>query len=397
VRAPSRSVAALERSGIRELTDLALGRGGDVIRLELGEPDFPTPPHVLEAAARAAADGFTKYTANRGLSSLREAICAKLAARNGLSVEPEQVVVTTGGVTGIFEALAVLVERGEQVLVPDPGWPNYAMAAATLGAEPVRYPLVRADGFQPDLDALARLARRPRAKAIVVNSPSNPTGAVWPRATLEGVLGIARERDLYVVSDEVYEELVFEGEHVSPAGLDGDGRVVTVFSFSKTYAMTGWRVGYAVGARPVSDLIAKAQEAIVACAPGIAQKAAEAALAGPQSCVAEMRAAYRRRRDRTVAALRRCGCFVTEPRGTFYVLADVGRAERDTYAFARRLLADEGVAVAPGEAFGRRGAGLVRISVATAPDALEEGVARLARAVEAAAPLQAQKSAATAE
>jgi aspartate/methionine/tyrosine aminotransferase len=360
--------------------DLALGRD-DVIRLETGEPDFPTPPHVVEAAARAAADGFTKYTANRGLLSLRETICAKLEERNSLAVDPQQVVVTTGGVTAVFEALAALVERGEQILIPDPGWPNYRMTAAALEAEPVAYPLGRAAGLQPDLDALARLARHPRAKAIVINSPSNPTGAVWPRETLEGVLEIARERDLYVVSDEVYEEIVFEGEHFSPASVDDDGCVVTVFSFSKTYAMTGWRVGYAVGPPSIADLIAKAQEAIVGCASGVAQKAAEAALTSPQDCVTEMRDAYRRRRDLAVAALHDGGCFVSEPHGAFYVLADV--ATDDSYEFARRLVADAGVAVAPGETFGRIGAGLVRISLATAPEALQEGIARLVAAAQA--------------
>ena len=387
----------MARSGIREVTDLALARGEGVIRLELGEPDFATPAHVLDAAARAAADGFTKYTANRGLASLREAICAKLAARNGLAVGPEEVVVTTGAVTAIFEALAVLVERGEQVLVPDPGWPNYRMMATVLGIEPVGYPLERRDRFRPDLDALERLARHPRAKAIVVNSPSNPTGAVWPRALVERVVEIARERDLYVVSDEVYEELVFEGEHVSPATFDGDARVVSVFSFSKTYAMTGWRVGYAVGSPSLVADIAKVQEAVVACAPAVAQKAAEAALTGPQDCVEQMRESYRRRRDRTVAALGEHGCLAAEPEGTFYVLADVARAAADTYAFARRLLAEEGVAVAPGEAFGERAAGLVRLSVATAAPALAEGVARLTRALAPAAGRQPQKSAATAE
>ena len=381
----------MARSGIRELTDLALAQGDGVIRLELGEPDFATPAHVLDAASRAARDGFTKYTANRGLASLREAICAKLAARNGLAVQPEDVVVTTGAVTAVFEALAVVVEPRDQILVPDPGWPNYRMMASALGAEPVAYPLDRNDAFRPDLDALERFARHPRAKAIVVNSPSNPTGAVWPLPLVERVVEIARERDLYVVSDEVYEELVFEGEHVSPATFDGEGRVVSVFSFSKTYAMTGWRVGYAVGAPSLMAGVAKLQEAVVACAPAVAQKAAEAALTGPQDCVERMRASYRRRRDRTVAVLREHGCFAGEPQGTFYVLADVARTGEGSRTFARRLLLDAGVAVAPGEAFGARGAGLVRISVATAAAELAEGVERLARAA------QPQTSAATAE
>jgi aspartate/methionine/tyrosine aminotransferase len=382
MKPPSRSAAAMRRSGIREVLDLASERPG-TLHLEIGEPDFPTPAHVVEAAARAAAEGYTKYTVNRGLPSLREAIRAKLAERNGLDVTMEEIVVTVGGDNGLFEALLSLVEPEDAILIPDPGWPNYEMMAAALHAVPLRYPLERSRDFEPDLDALAELAGDPRAKVLLVNSPGNPTGAVWRRATLERVLEIAQERDLYLLSDEVYEEIVFEGEHFSPATLDAEGRVVTVFSASKTYAMTGWRLGYVVASRQLSELIAKVQEPVVSCATAVAQKAAEAALLGPQDCVAEMRNAYRRRRDATVAALRETGLFVTEPRGAFYIFADIGRATLDTYAFSRWLVVEHGVAVAPGDTFGPGAAGLVRLSLATASEILEEGVARLARAVEA--------------
>ncbi len=381
MKPPSRSVSAMRRSGIREVHDLAAARPG-VFHLEIGEPDFPTPPHVIEAAARAAAAGYTKYTVNRGLPSLREAIRAKLAERNGIRVDPEQIVVTAGGVNALMEALLTLLEPGEALLIPDPGWPNYEMMAAALNAVPLRYPLERAIDFQPDLGALTTLARDPRAKVILINSPSNPAGAVWPRQTIEAVLEIARANDLYLLSDEVYEEIVFEGEHFSPATLDEDGRIVTVFSASKTYAMTGWRLGYLAAAPELADLIAKAQEPVISCATAVAQKAFEAALTGPQECVAEMREAYRRRRDVTVQALRDSGLFVTEPRGAFYTFADVSRATDDTNAFARWLVLEHGVAVAPGETFGPRASGLVRLSLAASPETLEEGVARLARAVE---------------
>ena len=378
MKPPSRSVSAMRRSGIREVLDLATDRPG-TLHLEIGEPDFPTPAHVVEAAARAAAEGYTKYTVNRGLLSLREAIRTKLAERNGIDVTPEQIVVAVGGDNALFEALLSLAEPGEAILIPDPGWPNYEMMAAAIGALALRYPLDRSRDFEPDLDALAELARDPRAKVLLINSPGNPTGSVWPRETLERVLEIAQEADLYLLSDEVYEEIVFEGEHFSPATLDDEGRVITVFSASKTYAMTGWRLGYLAAAPPLADLIAKVQEAVVSCATAVAQKAAEAALLGPQDCVREMREAYRRRRDLTVAALRATQLFVTEPRGAFYVFADIGRATADTYAFSR---VEHGVAVAPGDTFGPRAAGLVRLSLATAPEVLEEGVARLARAVD---------------
>jgi aspartate/methionine/tyrosine aminotransferase len=371
----------MRRSGIRELLDLASTRPG-VLHLEIGEPDFPTPPHVLEAAARAAADGYTKYTLNRGLPSLREAIRAKLVERNGIRVDVEQIVVTAGGGNALMEALLALVEPGEAILIPDPAWPNYEMMAAALNAAPLRYPLERASDFHPDLEALAALAREPRAKVLLINSPGNPTGAVWPRQTIEAVLEIARANDLYVLSDEVYDELVFEGEHISPATLDDGGRIVTVFSASKTYAMTGWRVGYLIAASEVADLIAKVQEPVVSCAAAPAQKAFEAALTGPQDCVAVMREAYRHRRDLTVEALREGDLFVNEPRGAFYIFADVSRATDQTTAFARTLVLEHGVAVAPGETFGPGAAGLVRLSLAASSETLEEGVARLARAVD---------------
>jgi X-X-X-Leu-X-X-Gly heptad repeat protein len=382
MKPPSRSVAAMRRSGIREVLDLAADRP-DVLRLEIGEPDFPTPAHILEAAARAAADGYTKYTVNRGLPSVREAIRAKLADRNGISAGVEQIVITTGGGTALMETLIALVEPGEAILISDPAWPNYEMMAAALNAEALRYPLERSSDFEPDLEELDALAGDPRAKVLLINSPANPTGAVWRRETIERVFEIARRHDLYLLSDEVYEEIVFEGQHVSPATLDGDGRVITVFSASKTYAMTGWRLGYLVASPALADLIAKVQEPVVSCAAAMVQKAFEAALLGPQNCVAEMRDAYRQRRDATVQALQKTGLFVTEPRGAFYIFADVSRATTDTYGFARWLVQEHGIAVAPGETFGSRAAGLVRLSLASGAETLQRGVARLAAGVEA--------------
>jgi aspartate/methionine/tyrosine aminotransferase len=376
-----RAITAMPRSGIREVMDLAHGRDG-VLHLEVGEPDFSTPAHVVEAGARAAHEGYSKYTANRGLASLREAICDKLERRNGIVAGPDQIVVTTGAVTALAESLMALVEPGEGILLPDPGWPNYAMMATLIGAETILYPLEPSTSYEPDLERLAELAGTPGAKAVVVNSPGNPTGAVWRRETIERVVEIARENDLYIVSDEVYEEIVFEGEHVSPAIFDEDGRVVTVSGVSKTYAMTGWRIGYLAASPELAALAAKVQESLVSCATAVAQKAAEAALTGPQDCVAEMRAAYRLRRDVAVEALREHELLVTEPRGAFYIFADIGRATDDTYAFARALVTDHGVAVAPGGTFGPAGAGLVRLSLASSAHVIEEGIRRLATAAD---------------
>jgi aspartate/methionine/tyrosine aminotransferase len=372
--------AALPRSGIRELMELAAVQP-DAVHLEIGEPDFPTPEHILEAADRAGRSGYTKYTRNAGLLSLRESACEKLWARNAIATTPERVVVTPGAVAAIFATLMVLLPPGDQVLVPDPGWPNYRMMAAALGADAVPYPLDASLGFEPDVEALARLAAAPGARVLVVNSPANPTGAVWPRTTHEQVLAVAAEHRLHVVSDEVYDEIVFDAEHLSPASIDGEDRVVSVFSVSKTYAMTGWRIGYLDAPAHLAPAIANAQEAFASCANTVAQKAAEAALRGPQDEVREMRAAYRRRRDLSVELLRRHRLLVNEPRGAFYILADVSRATSDSYAFARRLLFEHGVAVAPGEAFGGAGAGLVRISLASADAGLRAGIAAIAASV----------------
>jgi aspartate aminotransferase len=380
VRPACRAITAMPRSGIREVMDLARDRPG-VLHLEVGEPDFATPPHIVEAGARALRDGHTRYTANAGTASLREAIAGKLAERNGMAAAPDEVVVTHGAINALLTALMVLVEPGDGILVPDPGWPNYRMIATMLGAEAMPYPVERATDYEPDLARLAEAAARPNAKVVLVNSPGNPTGGVWSRETVQRVVDIAREAGLYVLSDEVYEEILFEGEHVSPAIYDDDGRVLTVSAVSKTYAMTGWRIGYLAATPELAALVAKTQEAIVACPNDAAQVAAEVALTGPQDCVAEMRDAYRRRRDVAVAALRREELLVSEPHGAFYVFADVSPATDDTAAFARALVVDHGVAVAPGSTFGPGGTGLVRLSLASAAEVIEEGVARLGAAV----------------
>jgi len=350
-----------------------------VLHLELGEPDFPTPPHVVEAVQRAIADGEVKYTATRGLPSLREQIAAKLRSRNGVEVDADRVVVTSGGTPAILETLMVLLRPGDGVLIPDPGWPLFELATSLLRGRIVRYRVLPENGYLPDLDELDSLA--PSARVLVVNSPNNPTGAVYDRETLEALYELARRHDLTILSDEVYEDIVFEGEHVGMASLDEDGRAVSIFSFSKGYAMTGWRIGYATGPSAFVEEIVRVQEPVVACPSYVAQKAAEAALAGPQDLLAERRAAYRARRDAVMGLLREHGLFVAEPQGTFYAMADVSRLGTDTYEVARRLLLDERVAVAPGETFGPGGAGLARLSLAGPLDVITEAVARVAAAV----------------
>ncbi len=372
------AVGDLRRSGIREMMDSAAALDG-VLHLEIGEPDFPTPPHVAEAAARAVASGHVKYTLSRGTPQLRELLAAKLRERNGLDASPERIVVTAGGTPAVYGALAALVDPGDGVLLPDPGWPSAEMAATLLRARPLHYRLLPEQGYEPDLEQLEALA--PQARLLFVNSPSNPTGAVFGRELLEQLLDLARRHDLAVLSDEVYEEIVFDAEHVGMGALGDPERVVSVFSFSKSYAMTGWRVGYVVAPAAVAEAIVKVQEAIVACPSWPGQKAAEAALTGPQDAVAAMRAAYRARRDVAVAALEREGLLLAVPQGAFYAMADVSALSADTYAVARSLLQDQRVAVAPGESFGPNGAGAVRLSLASSEEVVAEAIERIARAV----------------
>ena len=384
VPTPGAAVAALPRSGIRQIMELAMERGG-TLNLSFGEPDFDTPPHIVEAAAEAARSGRTRYTASRGIPELREAAAAAITRRAGHAVTADQVVATVGGVQGVFAALAALCDRGDAVLVPDPCWPNYVGICTLLGLEVVRYPLPAATGFEPDLDVLERLAATAGAKVLVTNTPSNPTGAVWRRETVAATVDIAVRHGLFVLSDEVYDEMAFDGEHVPSAPFAPD-HVVTVYSLSKTYAMTGWRIGYVTAPTALIGSLGKVPEVEVSCPTAPAPWAAVAALTGPQDCVREMRDAYRSRRDLAVAALREEGLFAAEPRGAFYAFADISAATSDTFAFAEHLVREHGTAVAPGDTFGPGGAGLLRISLAAAPDTIAEGIRRIGVAVRAGVP-----------
>lgn len=373
------AVEGLPRSGIREIFEMALAVP-DVIHLEVGEPGFPTPTHVVEAANRAALDGHTKYTPNAGIAELRRALASKVRERNGLDATLEQIVVTAGAVTGIFSALAALVQRGEEVLIADPSWPNYGLMMRVLGVEPVRFPLDAADGFAPRAATIERHITE-QTRAIILNSPANPTGSVTAPEDLAEILEVARAHDLWVLSDEVYDEIWFDEPPVSIARLDDDGRVVTFFSMSKTYAMTGWRVGYLVAPEAVADAIIRCQEPITSCVNAPAQHAALAAITGSQTCVEEMRAAYRGRRDFVLGLLDGCGTGHVVPRGAFYAMVDVGATGMTGLQVAKRLVAEQRVAVAPGDTFGPASARWIRVSLAAPWAVLDEGIGRLVGAL----------------
>ena len=370
----------MPRSGIREVMEMANAIDG-AIRLETGEPNFNTPAHVCEAAAKAAFDGFTKYTANAGIPPLREALAAKVTERNGIDATADQVVVTSGAVAGIYSSMVSLVDPGAEMLLGDPSWPNYAQMMQLLKITPVYFPLRAEAGLVPQAADVEPLITE-RTRAIMLNSPGNPTGAVTDAGALADLMELARRHDLLVFADEVYDEIVFDEPYVPAAPLDSDGRVITFFSFSKTYAMTGWRVGYLVVPPGVSPLIVRAQEPITSCVNAPAQMGALAAVTGPQDCVAEMRDAYRHRRDIVTEFLTVRDVPHLRPRGAFYLMIDVSRSGRSGMDFVLRLLKEKQVAVVPGDTFGPGSGRFVRVSLATAPDLLMEGVTRLADAVD---------------
>jgi aspartate aminotransferase len=370
----------MPRSGIREIMDLAWSLDDPVIGLHVGEPSFATPEHVLDGARRALARGETRYVANGGIPALREAIAGKLAARNRVTAEPGQIVVSAGGMQALYTALSATVSAGDEVLVPDPGWPNFAMAVQLLQARPVGYPLRPEQGFLPELEALESVVTE-RTRALVVNFPSNPLGAVLPAELAEKLCRFADRHDLWLISDECYDEITFGTELVSPARWDEQDRVVSCFSFSKTYAMTGMRVGYLVAPEAVAKTAAKLQEPLISCVNAPAHYAALAALEGPQDFVAEMRDAYHERRDAAAAQLDRAGVGYLLPQGAFYLWVDVrDRCDGDVKAWSLDLLRRRQVAVAPGTTFGAGGEGWVRVSLATDSAELLEGLERLASA-----------------
>ncbi len=389
-------VAGIPRSGIRMLMELALN-DPEAIRLEVGEPDTTTPTHVIRAAAADAAAGHTGYTSSVGSAELREALAARVTATTGRATTADEVLVTHGAMNGLAMALATLVAPGEEVLVPDPEFPNWRMAAVAAGAVVRPYPTYADRGFVPDI-ADIEAAVTSRTRAIIVCSPNNPTGAVYPTEVLAGILDVARRHDLWVLSDECYEAFTFDGPHVGLTAMDTDDRVLSFFSFSKAHAMTGWRVGYVVVPDPTArDLMEHLAEATVACPSTPGQRAALAALRGPQDHVAAAREAYRERRDAAVALLTARGIACVRPAGAFYLMVDVRSATADSEAFALRLLAERHVAVAPGAAFGPGGEGMVRVSLAAGRAGLLEGLERLADLVVDWAESGSAKPAATAE
>jgi aspartate aminotransferase len=371
-------IETVPESGIRRILELSF-EVDDVIPLSVGEPDVPVAPHIREAARRAWAEDRTDYTANAGIPELRAALVDKLARENGLDVQTEQVWVTVGATQALYQAMTLTLGAGDEVLVPDPGYTTFSMGARMLQAVPVTYPLLPERGFLPDVEGLERLVTD-RTRVLIVNSPSNPLGAVFPRETLQELLAFARRHDLWIISDEVYERFVHGVEHVSVATLQepGEQRVLSAFSLSKTHAMTGVRVGCLVVPTGMTQVMRTVQEATISCVSAPAQWAAVAALTGDQSHVEEAMAHYRRNLEAAADLLDARGIGYLRPTGAFYLWIDVSHdSDGDVAGWAERLLLRDRVAVAPGSAFGRSGEGWIRVCLAADREVLLEGLRRL--------------------
>jgi aspartate aminotransferase len=375
---PLRS-SGLPRSGIRVVMDLAWASSEPVVRLEVGQPDASPPDHILAAMTESIARKETGYTPNAGLPELRTACAQKLGRINRIDCQPDQILVSVGSMQGLAAAVLAVAEPGDEVLVPDPGWPNYQMICRLTSLHAVAYPLRQENDFRPDFDEIETLITD-RTRLVIINSPSNPLGVVWDKAVMTEWLRLAERHDLWVLSDECYDEIVFDGEAVSPASLAGGAeRVISVHSFSKTYAMTGLRVGYVSGPTELMDAMIKMQEALVACVNGPAQRGAIAALEGPQDFVARMCDTYHRRRNRAVTEAVELGLPHQEPNGAFYLWLPLAHTEHSSMELSKRLISQAKVAVAPGETFGPQGKGALRVSLAASEDSIVEGLRRIAR------------------
>jgi len=375
-------VADLKPSGIRKFFDI-VATMDDVISLGIGEPDFVTPAPILQAGIDALEHGETHYTSNAGILELREALAEHLNKLYDLDYNPlSELVVTVGVSEALYLALNAVIEPGDEVIIPTPCFVSYQSEVILAGGVPVELPSRVEDDFQLDPEKLDA-AVTPKTKAILIGYPNNPTGAVATRQVLEDVGRVAEQHDLVVISDEIYDRLVYDFEHVSFASLPGmKSRTITLGGFSKDYAMTGWRVGYAAAPAGLLQGLLRIHQYTIMSAPTASQLAALAAIREGDGHVEEMRLEYNRRRELIVNGLNDLGMDTFEPRGAFYAFPSVKISGMDDETFAQKLLDEESVAVVPGSAFGAGGEGFVRCSYATAYEEIEEALHRMKRFVQ---------------
>lgn len=379
----SKRLENIKASGIRRLFGL-VKEIPDVISLGIGEPDFPPPPHVLDAVKRALDDGRTHYVPSDGISELREALAKKFSRDYGLCYSPEgEILVTVGATEAVALALQALLNPGDEVLIPNPGFVCYEPAVLIAGGTPVSVPILEEDGFKPDIENVTSLITS-KSRVMIINSPNNPTGAIFGYNELAELGKLAVENDLIVVSDEVYEKIIYDNtRHYCLATFPGmRERTIVVNSFSKTYAMTGFRVGCAVGPRDLISAMLLVQQFTVACVDTIAQYAATAALEGSQGSVSAMVSMFDKRRRlicERLGEMEHVRCFL--PKGAFYAFPNIKKFEKTSVELSEYLLKEARVAVTPGSAFGKYGEGYLRLSYATSYERITEALDKMERTI----------------
>ncbi len=375
----SKRVSLIKPSAIRRMLDLSRGMK-NVIHFEQGEPDFATPQHIVDAGVNAAQKGFTHYTEVDGTLELRQAIAEKLQKDNEIEVDAHtEVTVTSGSQEAMFIAALGFLNAGDEALILDPYYPAYFEDTLLAEAKPVAVPLYEEEGYEIDVDMLEDKVTK-KTKMIWFCNPSNPTGRVFSKQDLEVIAEVAQKHDLIVFADEIYEKIIYDGaRHFSLASLSGmEDRTITVNGFSKAYAMTGWRIGYIAADKKLTETLRKLHYYAVLSPNTISQKAAVAALTGPQNCVKDMVKEFDRRLDHVLNQLNKMkNVTCNKPKGAFYVFPNFSDIERSDEAFASRLLKEAGVATAPGSGFGEAGTGHLRISYSVAYERVKEGWERI--------------------
>jgi aminotransferase len=373
----ARKVVNLKPSGIRKFFDIVANMQ-DVISLGIGEPDFTTPEPILEAGVRSLRSGETHYTSNLGRMDLRRALAEQLNKLYGVSYDPaDEIVITVGGSEALYLAATALLEPGQEVIIPTPCFVSYQAEVLLAGGVPVEIPCHMENNFDLDINTIHD-AITPNTKAFLINFPANPTGAVSSRENLIKLAKLAEEHDLIVISDEIYDRLVYGVKHVCFPALDNmQKRTVLIGGFSKDYAMTGWRIGFAAGPANIISGLVRIHQYSVMSAPTTSQAAALVALLKGEPFVEQMRLEYEQRRRVIVEGLNQIGLPTFEPHGAFYAFPQISGTGLDDESFAERLLKEKRVAVVPGSAFGKSGEGFVRCSYATSMDKIEEALERI--------------------
>lgn len=373
-------------SGIRKVFEAAgqlEKQGKDIINLGIGRPNFDTPAHIKEAAKKSLDEGNVFYTSNYGTEGLRSAVAEKLKRDNGLDYEMTDVIVTVGANQAVSIAMTALLDPGDEVLVPNPSWLHYFYCADLVGAKTVSYPLLEENGFNVIPEDIEKLIT-PKTKMVIVNSPNNPTGSILSKESLQAIADIANKYDLIVLSDEIYEKLIYDDSvHYSIASLDGmKERTVLIHGVSKSYSMTGWRIGFAVSANKefISAMI-RVLQYTVTCANSFAQDGAEAALRGSQQCVEDMRLQFDRRRKLVYDRINKIeGLSCIAPKGAFYCFVNIKKLGMSDQEASDYYLNEAGVAMIPGSAFGEYGAGYLRVAFSNSYENIEKAMDRIADA-----------------